>query len=170
MKRIVIFGNSGSGKSTLAQHLSTTHNLAHLDLDTLAWQDTQPPSRNPIELSKSLMNDFMANNSTWVIEGCYSDLIELTLDQCSEMYFMNLSVEDCIENAKKRPWEPHKYASKAAQDANLPMLLDWIKQYQQRDDTFSLSAHKTLFNDFRGCKHLYKHKPVFENGTTQIAP
>jgi hypothetical protein len=37
---------------------------------------------------------------------------------------MNLPVAACIENARKRPWEPHKYASKAEQDKNLDRLID----------------------------------------------
>ena len=40
MRKILIFGNSGSGKSTLAGKLCAGNGLAHLDLDTLAWQNT----------------------------------------------------------------------------------------------------------------------------------
>ena len=45
MDRIVIFGNSGSGKSTLAKDIAHNQNLAHLDLDTLAWLAEVPPRR-----------------------------------------------------------------------------------------------------------------------------
>ncbi len=155
MKRIVIFGNSGSGKSTLAQRLSEQYKLAHLDLDTLAWQATQPPIRQPIDTSFTQMNDFIQQHPCWVIEGCYGDLIELALPYCNEIYFMNLPIEACIENAKARPWEPHKYASKAEQDDNLGMLIDWIAQYEARQDTFSLKQHMAIFNEFRGTKHMY---------------
>ena len=162
MKRIVIFGNSGSGKSTLAKHSSSKHKLAHLDLDTLAWQNTQPPSRKPLAESLEIIEQFMAKHNNWVIEGCYSDLIEPQLSYCNEMFFMNLPVEKCIENAKQRPWEAHKYESKESQDANLGMLIDWISQYDNRDDTFSQGAHQTLFEQFRGTKHLYKENPVLK--------
>lgn len=162
MKRIVIFGNSGSGKSTLAQHLSEQYNLAHLDLDTLAWQDTQPPNRQPIESSLIKINGFISQHAAWVIEGCYSDLIELILPKSNEMYFMNLPIEACIENAKARPWEPHKYASKAEQDKNLDMLLDWIAQYPVRNDTFSQQAHQAIFNEYRGSKHMLTHNLSLE--------
>ncbi|MFY0699853.1 MAG: AAA family ATPase [Bermanella sp.] len=162
MKRIVIFGNSGSGKSTLAKHLSSKHKLAHLDLDTLAWQNTQTPSRKPLAESLEIIEQFMAKHNNWVIEGCYSDLIEPQLSYCNEMFFMNLPVEKCIENAKQRPWEAHKYESKESQDANLGMLIDWISQYDNRDDTSSQGAHQTLFEQFRGTKHLYKENPVLK--------
>ncbi len=160
MKRIVIFGNSGSGKSTLAKHLSNKHQLAHLDLDTLAWENTQPPTRKSINDSLTAIQGFLDNQQHWVIEGCYSDLIEPILKHCNEIFFMDLPIEKCIANAKARPWESHKYESKAAQDANLSMLINWIEQYSERDDSFSQSAHQTLFEQFRGTKHLYKENPV----------
>lgn len=162
MKRIVIFGNSGSGKSTLAKHLSQAHKLPHLDLDTLAWQDTQPPSRKPIPESMASIDAFMAQHPCWVIEGCYSDLIEPILTHCNEVFFMDLPAQSCIENAKSRPWEPHKYDSKEAQDENLDMLVDWIAQYDVRHDTFSQKAHQSLFEGFRGTKHLYKENPILK--------
>ena len=162
MKRIVIFGNSGSGKSTLAKHLSSKHKLAHLDLDTLAWQDTQPPTRQPIDTSLEQIQDFLQTHSSWVIEGCYSDLIEALLTHCNEMFFMDLPIEKCVKNAQDRPWEPHKYPSKADQDANLDMLLNWIRQYDKRSDTSSQEAHQVLFEHFRGTKHLYKENPILK--------
>ncbi|WP_076418355.1 AAA family ATPase [Colwellia sp. UCD-KL20] len=154
MSRVVIFGNSGSGKSTLAKNISTGNQSAHLDLDSIAWQPTTPPSRTPIAESKTKIDEFLKNNNAWVIEGCYTDLLELVTPIADKVIFLNLSVEDCIRNAQKRPWEPYKYESKAAQDANLAMLIDWISQYTQRDDTFSQSAHLALFNGFEGAKEL----------------
>lgn len=159
MKKVIVFGNSGSGKSTLAKKLSSDHNLAHLDLDTVAWDMNAKlesgPVRKPIEKSKALIDEFVATNDGWVVEGCYADLLSLLTDDCTQMIFMNLPVDACIANAKNRPWEPHKYESKAAQDANLDMLIDWIKQYTERDDTFSQAAHQALFDGFDGDKVMY---------------
>ncbi len=65
---------------------------------------------------------------------------------------MNLPVHLCQANARNRPWEPHKYTSKQAQDDNLPMLLDWIAGYRERDGALSYRAHKALFESFQGKK------------------
>ena len=89
------------------------------------------------------------------IEGCYSDLLEIALPKSSEIIYLNLPVEACIANAKARPWEPHKYDSKEAQDANLGMLIDWIAQYTVRNDTFSKSAHEALYKGYKGKKTMY---------------
>ncbi|ARN72878.1 shikimate kinase [Oceanicoccus sagamiensis] len=157
MSKIVIFGNSGSGKSTLARQLSHSQGLVHLDLDTLAWKPTSPPERVPIEQSSKEIGRFVSAHKAWVIEGCYSDLLALIVSTATEIIFTNLPVELCIENAKNRPWEPHKYPSKAAQDDNLAMLTEWIARYPERDDTFSFAAHKALYDAYSGKKTLYSN-------------
>ncbi len=155
MSKILIFGNSGSGKSTLAKNISSKYDVAHLDLDTIAWQATSPPTRTSLAASKIQINNFIDINDSWVVEGGYSDLLQLIIDKADEVIFLNLSVDDCISNAKNRPWEPHKYDSQQAQDANLNMLIDWISQYPERKDYFSQDAHIKLFNAFSGKKEMH---------------
>jgi adenylate kinase family enzyme len=155
LRKILIFGNSGSGKSTLAKELCESEDLSHLDLDTLAWKVSSPPERNPLNESDKEIQKFIKSRDRWVIEGCYADLLKKALPFSSEIIFMNLPISTCILNAKNRPWEPHKYESKEAQDANLDMLIDWISQYGKRKDTFSEQSHLALYESFRGKKTIY---------------
>lgn len=152
MKRILIFGNSGSGKSTLARALAQRHELAHLDLDGVAWDKTSPTTRRSLAESEIAIREFLGTHEGWVIEGCYSDLLELVASDANEMLFLNPGVEQCIANCRNRPWEPHKYASEEEQNKNLSMLIDWVRQYPERDDVFSLVAHRALFDSFQGIK------------------
>jgi adenylate kinase family enzyme len=149
---MVIFGNSGAGKSTLASQLSQQEGLAHLDLDTLAWYPRTPPQRRPLADSARDITHFTTRHTSWVIEGCYADLLKLVLPDCTELVFLNPGTEACIEHCRARPWEPHKYPSKAAQDANLELLLDWVRAYETRQDEFSLQSHRSLFDAFSGPK------------------
>lgn len=155
LSKILVFGNSGSGKSTLAKRLCKEQGLAHLDLDTLAWSSTNPPERKPLPESKFTIEEFISSSEAWVIEGCYADLLDIAAPHADEAIFMNLPVTSCIENARKRPWEPHKYASKAEQDESLAMLIDWISQYPTRLDEFSESAHREFYETFIGKKYIY---------------
>ncbi|HSS00384.1 MAG TPA: hypothetical protein VLM79_25170 [Kofleriaceae bacterium] len=152
MTRTVLLGNSGSGKSTLGARLARASVLPHLDLDTLAWLPTQPPQRRPLAESARDIAAFVDAHEHWVIEGCYADLLELALPRCTQLVFLNPGIEACIANARSRPWEPHKYASKEAQDSNLEMLIGWIRDYETRRDEFSLAAHRALFDRFAGDK------------------
>lgn len=155
MRKTLIFGNSGSGKSTFAKALCRSEELSHLDLDTLAWENTVPPKRKLLDGSSKVIQDFIQSHHGWVIEGCYTDLLAMVLPHVTDIIFMNLPIEACINNAKARPWEPHKYESKALQDANLTMLIDWISQYSKRDDTFSEHSHRALYEGYQGKKTMY---------------
>lgn len=154
MRKVLIFGNSGSGKSTLAKSIAESDGLAHFDLDTIAWLPTDPPERTSIEKCREDIQQFTGKHNGWIIEGCYADLLELAAPVASEMIFLNLSTDDCVANAIRRPFEPHKYESKAAQDANLEMLLGWIQSYPTRDDSCSLRAHQELFARFEQKKTM----------------
>jgi len=155
MKRVVIFGNSGSGKTTLAKEYSAKYNLSHLDLDRLAWKSTIPPERREIEESTIDIIKFLNKNSKWVIEGCYSDLLGVVTKEASKIIFLNPGVVTCINNCKKRPWEPHKYASIEEQNKNLEMLLGWVRDYTVRSDEFSFQSHNKLYEQFSGEKEQF---------------
>ncbi len=156
--RVVVFGNSGAGKSTYAKDIAQSEGLAHLDLDTLAWEpDVTPPKRRGLADSAAAIARFKAANPRWVIEGCYADLIARVLDDTTSMVFMNPGVETCVARARARPWEPHKFETKEAQDAALPFLLEWIRAYKTREDpAFSYAAHRALFDGFSGTKRELK--------------
>lgn len=156
MQRILIFGNSGSGKSTLAKAYREKYAIAHLDLDCLAWNPTKPPTRKPLPESEAQIRQFVNSNEQWVIEGCYADLLTLVAKDANQAVFLNPGVDQCIANCRLRPWEPHKYPSPEEQDENLPMLIEWVRQYPDRRDEFSLRSHRALFEGFQGKKIEYK--------------
>ena len=158
MRRIVVFGNSGSGKTTLARVLTSQYGLAHLDLDSLAWDS--PGGRRSLTESASTIRDFIHEHLEWVIEGCYGDLLEQVLPYASEVRFLNPGVEAGIANCRARPWEPEKYPSKEAQDQKLDFLLDWVREYESRADEYSLAQHRELFEGFRGPKVELSSLPV----------
>jgi len=151
-RKLLLFGNSSSGKSTLAKKLASLENLAHLDLDSLAWLRTQPPTRQCVEVSTSQIIDFIETHNGWVIEGCYTDLLRVAEPSSTEIVYLNIPVEECVTNARMRAWEPHKYESKEAQDKNLDMLIDWIKQYPTKNGTISEQAHTDFYNKYTGKK------------------
>lgn len=150
--RVLVFGNSGSGKTTLARQLSTEHGLAHLDLDSIVWEPGAiAVPRAPDAITASLAA-FLSENERWVIEGCYGELVEAASAHCTELVFLNPGLETCLEHNRRRPWEPHKYASKEAQDAMLENLQAWVVGYYVRQDPWSYHAHRRIFDSFAGRK------------------
>jgi adenylate kinase family enzyme len=150
--RVAILGNSGSGKSTLANWLAQSASLAVLDLDSVAWEPDRPAVARPSALAEADVAAFCATNPRWVVEGCYGNLVEAALRFEPFLILMNPGRETCTANCLNRPWEPHKYPSKEAQDANLQFLLAWVAEYETRDGPMSLGAHRALFDAYAGRK------------------
>lgn len=151
--RVLIFGNAGSGKSTMARALSRAQGLAHLSLDDIAWNPNVV--RKPLTESVALLDAFVGQHASWVMEGCYGDLVEAALPHCTELRFLNPGVDACLANARMRPWEADKFPSPAEQGAMVTVLLDWIRQYESRDDEFGLQRHRAIFERFAGPKREY---------------
>ncbi len=162
MRKVLVFGNSGSGKSTLAKSLCGREGLAHFDLDTIAWKPTDPNAsiekfeRAPIEQCREKIDRFTREHDAWVIEGCYATLMELAAAAATEIIYLNLDFEDCVKNARRRPWEPHKYATRELQDANLEILIEWIRAYPHREDDCAYAAHRAFYDQFTGKKTMIR--------------
>ncbi|HBI68820.1 MAG TPA: shikimate kinase [Massilia sp.] len=150
--RVLIMGNSGSGKSYRAQALAAQHGLAHLDLDTIVWEPGLIAVPRAPEQVRAELLAFVEGSESWVAEGCYGDLVEAALPFCSELVFMNPGLEVCLENNRRRPWEPHKYASMEAQQSKLSFLLEWVAGYYTRDDAMSYARHRQIVDGFSGNK------------------
>ena len=88
----------------------------------------------PLGDAGGYLQRFTAQHPSWVIEGCYADLLAAVLPDSTEAIFLNPGVEACVQHCRQRPWEPHKYSSPAAQDKNLELLLVWVRAYETRQD------------------------------------
>jgi adenylate kinase family enzyme len=150
--RVAILGNSGSGKSTLARALAAADDVPILDLDTVAWAPDPPPTLRPDALARADVRAFCRRTASWIVEGCYATLVEAALAEGAALILLDPGLDACLAHCRARPWEPHKYASKAEQDANLAFLLDWVAGYYTRGGPLSLAAHRTCFDAHRGPK------------------
>jgi adenylate kinase family enzyme len=150
--RMVLFGNAGSGKSTYALHLAKSQGLAHMDLDTIVWEPGKVAVPRAAKTVQEDVNRFVESHPRWVIEGCYSEWVELASGHCTELVFLNPGEEVCLAHCRARPWEPHKFASRAEQDKMLDFLLGWVRDYYTREDSCSLVSHQRLFRAFNGRK------------------
>lgn len=157
--RVAIIGNAGAGKSTLARGLAERHQLAVLDLDTVAWLPGAHATARPVAEAIADIHAFCTAHASWVVEGCYASLVAATLAFRPTLLFLDPGAERCIANCTVRPWEPHKYASRSEQDAALAFLLTWVGEYDSRKGDLSRSGHETLFAGYDGPKHWLRAMP-----------
>ncbi len=159
--KIILLGNAGAGKSTLSRKFIARQPVARLSLDEVAFQEGS--ERRRLQDSINDVKRFIADHESWIIEGCYSDIIESILVDCDELIFLNPGVDVCIAHCRARPWEPEKFGSKKEQDENLDNLIAWVSSYETREDEYGLRRHRALFDSFNGKKRELNHPSDYES-------
>jgi adenylate kinase family enzyme len=159
--KVILLGNAGAGKSTLSKKLMAKHPAARLSLDELAFQGGA--ERRPLDESIADVKGFITAHESWIIEGCYADIIEGILEDCEELVFLNPGIDACIAHCRARPWEPEKFRSSREQDENLGNLLDWVKSYETREDEYGLQRHRAIYDAFPGSKREFNHPSQYES-------
>ncbi|MER0123422.1 DNA topology modulation protein [Streptococcus sp. ZJ93] len=96
-----IIGYSGAGKSTLAKFLATYYAIPRLHLDTVRflpqWQE------RPDEDMKALVDNFLDQHNSWVIDGNYSFCsYARRMEEADTIIFMDFSPWNCLYRAFKR--------------------------------------------------------------------
>jgi len=158
--RIFVIGNSGAGKSTLAEALAERIGRSRIDLDEVAFVDQQG-TRRAIGDALAMLREREGLEGA-IVEGCYADLIEALAATGDQLVWLDLTVAECIANAKARPWEPHKWPSAEMQDSFLPKLLDFIATYPASTAPTGRPAHAALFDTFVGTKEKHTERPALE--------
>lgn len=153
--KTVLLGNAGSGKSTLSHKLIKAEPAARLSLDDLAF--AVGAERRPLAASVADALAFIEAHDSWIVEGCYADIVEALLPAAETLIFLNPGVETCVRHCRARPWEPQKFGSEAAQQANLENLINWVREYPTRADEYGLQRHRALYERFGGEKIEYNN-------------
>lgn len=130
--RIILLENAGPGKSTMARRLIGQSDVPRLSLNEIAWD--HGAVRRPHEDSVAAFTAFLEENENWIIEGCYSDLLEIALPHCTELRFLNPGVHVCVEHCWQRPWEPERFSTLEEQGGMLETLIEWVQEYETRTD------------------------------------
>ena len=167
-RRVIVMGNSGAGKTTLARWLCREHDLVVLDLDSIAWE-AEWGVRRPLEASIAELRQHIAANPSWLVEGCYGDLIMTALPDCTDLHFLNPGVDACVAHCRARHarWLEQRRPEDQRCDSdgsdgdepNIDELIDWVRRYEHRDDEFGLARHRAIFDAFGGDKIEYTSPP-----------
>ncbi|MCK4552422.1 MAG: AAA family ATPase [Tenericutes bacterium] len=100
MKRILVIGCPGSGKSTFSKQLSKALKYPVLHLDRIFHIDNKNQiSRN---LLKTKIQSFINDNNEYIIDGNYSGTLEYRLQSADTVFYFNIDLEICVNNAINR--------------------------------------------------------------------
>lgn len=104
-KKIIIVGCPGSGKSTFARALSTITGLPLYHLDLLNWNPDK--TTVPKEIFRQRLHDVVQRES-WIIDGNYNSTMEIRLQACDTVVFLDYPVDVCMEGIQSRFGKPRE--------------------------------------------------------------
>ena len=103
MKRIIVIGCPGSGKSTFSKALHQRTGIPLFHLDMLYW------NKDKTTVDKSVFLERLSEvlqHSQWIIDGNYSSTMELRLQACDTVIFLDYPLEICLEGVRERQGKP----------------------------------------------------------------
>lgn len=93
MERILIIGCSGSGKSTLARALKEKLGIPVVHLDQLWWKEGW---KNVTQEEFDSRLSMALNMDQWIIDGNYSRTMEVRLQQCDTIIYLDFDRWECL--------------------------------------------------------------------------
>lgn len=144
MKKVMIIGCPGSGKSTFARSLTAKTGLPLYYLDMMYWN----PDRTikPKEEFRAALRETVALTE-WIIDGNYNSTLELRLEACDTVIFLDYPLEVCLSGVEERrgkprpdmPWvetEPDlefiEFITKFNEESR-PMIVGLLEQYKNKN-------------------------------------
>ncbi len=103
MKRVMIIGCPGSGKSTFARALAQKSGLPLYHLDMMYWnpdRTTKPKEGFRAELRRTV------SLPEWIIDGNYGSTLELRMEACDTVIFLDYPFEVCLSGIADRRGKP----------------------------------------------------------------
>ena len=99
MKKILIIGSGGAGKSTFAARLGERLGLPVIHLDRHYW--------NPgwVETPKAVWRERveeLIRGDAWVMDGNYSGTLDVRLEACDTVVFLDVARSVCLWRVVKR--------------------------------------------------------------------
>ena len=151
MQKVLVIGCPGSGKSTFARRLQAPTGLPLIYLDRLNWNaDKTWVSQETLDarIETALSGD------RWIMDGNYTRTLELRLQACDTVFFLDYPLELCLQSVEQRigtvrpdmPWVEEELD---------PEFVDFIRAFPETTRPKIL----TLLERYRNPRHSYLPQP-----------
>ena len=144
MQKIIVIGCPGSGKSTFSKALHEITGIPLFHLDMLFWNADKTTVEKAVFLER--LAEVMGQ-SRWIIDGNYASTMELRMQACDTVIFLDYPLELCLEGIQRRrgtvrsdiPWvETEEDAEfmefiKNYNDQNRPEVMRLLDQYSDKN-------------------------------------
>ena len=138
MQKIIIIGCPGSGKSTFARTLHKKIGVPLYYLDMMYWNADKTVVEKSLFLER--LSDAMKNEK-WIIDGNYSSTMEMRMDACDTVIFLDYPIESCLDGVRERRGKPRDDMPWIEYDEDAEFL-EFIRSFnrEQRPQILNLIA------------------------------
>ena len=128
MKKIIVIGCPGSGKSTLSKELHRRTGLPLYHLDMMYWNADGTNVEKNIFLERL---SAVLEEDEWIIDGNYQSTMDLRMQECDTVIFLDYPLDVCLNGVKERRGKPRSDMPwiETEEDAE---FIEFIKKYNEQ--------------------------------------
>lgn len=127
MRKIIVIGCPGSGKSMLSKELHVKTGIPLYHLDMLNWN----ADRTTVE--KSVFLERLSNvleKDAWIIDGNYGATMELRIQKCDTILFLDYPLDVCLDGIFRRQGKPRSDIPWEEPEQCDGEFIEFIKNYR----------------------------------------
>ena len=126
MKKVIVIGCPGSGKSTFSKALHKITDIPLFHLDMIFWNADKTTVEKTVFLDRLLK---IVQKDEWIIDGNYASTMELRMQACDTIIFLDYPLDVCLNGIKERRGKPRSDLPWIESDEDDVEFIEFIKNY-----------------------------------------